>query len=68
MLVSIRRCILTITTIHDTEYRNEDEHLKRFEETRRRIDELLTEGKISEQQYEILNGKISEYEKDISKS
>jgi YVTN family beta-propeller protein len=64
----LRRIIITITMIRDTFYRNEDEYLKRFEETRRRIDELLTEGKISEQQYGILNDKISEYEDDIGKS
>jgi YVTN family beta-propeller protein len=64
----LRRCIITITTIHDTSSRNEEEHLKRFEEARRRIDDLLTEGKISEQQYGILNDKISEYEDDIGKS
>jgi hypothetical protein len=41
--------------------------LKRFEETRRSIDELLTEGKISEQQYGILNDKILEYEGGITR-
>jgi hypothetical protein len=64
----LRRCIITISKIRHTSYKNKDEHWRRLEQMRKKIDEILTEGKISEEQYGILNDKISEYQQDIDKS
>lgn len=61
----LRRSMMTITTIRETQYQNKENYMNRFEDVRRKADDLLTDGKITEH-YRILNNKISEYEKDIN--
>ena len=51
----------TIIKIRDIPHKSNDEYLKRFEDIRQKVIGLLTEGKITESQYEILNNYISEY-------
>jgi YVTN family beta-propeller protein len=58
----LKRCMTTINKIYETPPQNSENYLERSEAMKRKTDELLTDGKISEEQYGILNDKISEYE------
>jgi YVTN family beta-propeller protein len=59
----LKRCMTTINKIYETPPQNSENYLERSEAMKRKTDELLTDGKISEEQYGILNDKISEYER-----
>ena len=63
----LRRSMMTISAIHETKYQNRENYLQRFEDVRRKADDLLTDGKITEEHYGILNNKITEYEEDIDR-
>jgi YVTN family beta-propeller protein len=63
----LRRSMTAITSIHETQYQNKENYINRFEDVRRKADALLTDGKITEEHYGILNSKISEYEDDINR-
>lgn len=54
----MRKYMAEIIQIHDM---HQKEYLKILEDKRNEIGKILTEGKITESQYEILNERISEY-------
>lgn len=47
------------------EYQNDSKYSDELEKKRNEIAKTLTEGKISESQYTILNDRISDYEEEI---
>lgn len=61
------QCMAAIIRIHDN-YLHDNRYLKQLEEKRNEIADILTNGKITESQYGILNEKISYYENEVERS
>jgi YVTN family beta-propeller protein len=57
----LRYCMGKIIQIHDNTQNDKDKHISLLDKVRIDIVEKLTEGKITDQQYNILNNKISDY-------
>jgi YVTN family beta-propeller protein len=57
----LSNCMKAINKIRESQNQNMEEYQNQFEKMRWKIADLLTEGRISESQYQILNDNISNY-------
>jgi len=57
----LRYCMGNIIQIHEDTQNDKDKHMSLLDKARIDIVEKLTQGKINERQYDILNNKISDY-------
>jgi hypothetical protein len=57
----------SIESTYDALHHNKEECLNRLGEKRKQIVELFARGRISRKDYEFLDNKISDYEKDMFK-
>lgn len=61
----VNQYMTTILSGYDSNKQNKDECLRSLENIRRQVDLSFAKGRVDESNYKILNGKISEYQKQL---